>query len=324
MHGVRNEQRSLYEILGVPADATSQQIERAYQRFKREQQRETTPPDQRLRVMIEHAHDVLMDPVRREQYDNDSGARMPRMIRGKRGRVRIAAGVAALAAAGAGTWFWLDREPPRQAHPEVNEALAMATGRLVRIEPNGAKTPLGMAFAIAEGTLATSCEGITPVAELVVEFGKRAAPVRAAGIDEATQLCKLAGGTVGSWPLTLSNAAPQPGQHVYVVGTRGTSLQVKEATYGKLAARPEDLGAPLLDDQGRVAAALSRVGGVLAYVQVPRAWTITVPDTVIYSPPEPKAKAVEAPPAAGPDITPERREKLEKAFRPPIKVPSDL
>lgn len=322
MHGVRNEPRSLYEILGVEPDATPQQIERAYQRFKREQQRETTPPDQRLRVMIEHAHDVLMDPARREQYDNDSGARTPAIVR-KLTPARIAALLTVLAAAGGLAWGVFLRDDTPALKQDVSDAVAMAVGRVVRIEPSGARTPLGLAFAIAEGTLVTSCEGITPAAELLVDFGKRGAPVRATGIDAPTQLCKLGGNAVGSWPLTVSSAAPQPGQTVYVVGMTGASPQVKQGTFGRLPPRGDALGAPVLDTEGHVVAAASRVDGSLVYVPVPRSWLAA--ETAIHSPAAtpPKLRTVESPSLA-PDMSPARRERLEKAFRPPIEVPPDL
>ena len=319
MHGVRNEARSLYQILGVPTDATAQQIERAYQRLKREQQQETTPPDQRLRVLIEHAHDVLTDPASREQYDRDSGT-LPQIAR-KITPARVALIVVAFTALGAGAWWLFSRDEAPAVKREVADAVAMAVGRVARIEPSGTTTPLGLAFAIAEGTLVTSCEGITPAVELVVEFGKRAAPVHATAIDEATQLCKLGGGAVGSWPLALSTIPPSTGLPVYAVGTAGTAAQARETRYGRAPPRKEDLGGPLLDSEARVVAVASRVNGTLVYVPPPRTWVPT--EAVIYSAPEPKVKTVE-PPSLAPNVSPERQERLEKAFRPPIVVPPDL
>ena len=347
MPDVRNEPRSLYEILRVPTDAKPQDIERAYRRIKAEMQKETTPPDPRLRVMVEHAHDVLTDPTRREAYDKQWFAPKAQIVRARRSPVAMAAIAAAAASIAAAAWVTLrtpDSAPQASARPkhEVQQAVAMAVGRVKRLEPSGATTPLGLAFAIGKDTMATSCEGIQPGAEMTVSFGKRSAPVRATGLDEATGLCKLTGHEVGSWPLDLSRAAAPIGQPVYVVRLRATGepelveAHVKQAPVVasqraiKVESEPRDLGAPLLDPDGRVVGAASRIQGATVYVPVPASFlpeTYKAPAPPPPPPPEEEESAKESGEPVQPggvQISPERRKRLEKAFRPPPNVPKDL
>ena len=349
---MRNEPQSLYQVLRVSKDARPDEIERAYQRIKRELNRETTPPDPRLRVMIEHAHDTLMDPVRRETYDREWYAPKAQIQRARRSPVALVATLAAVVSVGAATWMYT-REPAQAAREwrpkqEIQEAVSMAVGRVSRIDMSGTQQPLGVAFAIAEGTLVTSCEGLTPNAEVMVHFGKRVAPVRVTSFDEATHLCKLTGATVGSWPLPLSHQYPSQGQPMYVpvLGANNeprvrdasfkTAVQLGEVHAFQADAMPDarDLGTPLLDAEGRVVGAASRLAGKIAYAPVPKSYLPEV-IPVERSAPEPQPadheESAPEPPSGepvpgmpGPNISPERRQRLEKAFRPPPTVPKDL
>ena len=352
MARVRNEPQSLYQVLRISKDARPDEIERAYQRIKRELNRETTPPDPRLRVMIEHAHDVLTDPARREAYDREWYAPRAQIQRARRSPVTMAATLAALASVGIAIWM-TTREPAEASHAvrpkaEIQEAVSMAVGRVTRIDMSGVQQPLGVAFAIAEGTLVTSCEGLTPDAVVMVHFGKRAAPVRVTSLDEVTRLCKLTGATVGSWPLPLSPRYPSRGQPMFVpvVGPNNeprlrdasfrTAVQLGDVHAFQADAAPDvrDLGTPLLDADGRVVGAASRLGGQIAYAPVPKSY---LPELIPVQRSEPEPQPVEreendaapqsgepVPGVPGPNISPERRKRLEKAFRPPPTVPKDL
>lgn len=349
---MRHEPQSLYQILRVSKDAKPEDIERAYRHIKREMNRETTPPDTRLRVMLEHAHDVLMDPARREAYDREWFAPKAQIERARRSRATMLATLVAVVSVGVAAWV-ATREPAEAARvvrprKEVQDEVSMAVGRVTRIDLSGNEAALGVAFAIAERTLVTSCEGLMPEAEVTVHFGKRTAPVRVTSLDEATRLCKLTGGTVGSWPLRLAHQRASSGQPAYttVVGPNNEP-QLRDGSVnrtvqaGAIAAydanpppAPRDLGAPLLDSEGRVLGAASRLGGSIVYVPVPNSYLPEVIPTVRSAPeprpaqPDDKAdesasgEPIPAPP--GPKISPERRKRLEKAFRPPITVPSDL
>jgi DnaJ-like protein len=287
---VRNEQQSLYAILGVDRDAKPHDIERAYRRIKAEMQKETTPPDPRRRALVEHAHDVLMDPARREAYDTEQRSPQAKLARVQRSPMSVALVVAALAAIATGAWFATrsPSAPAKHAKPkqDVENAVSVAVGRVHRIELSGETAPLGLAFAIDEGTLVTSCEGVSPNAEMFVKFGPRRAPVRVSAVDEATGLCKLTGGSVGSWPLEAARLDPLPAELAYVVSVGPSGDAHLAETHVKNVVRaagskafevdaPIDaqaLGGPLVDVEARVVAAASRVGGRPLYVHVPEAW----------------------------------------------------
>jgi hypothetical protein len=342
MHAVRYEAQSLYQILRVSSNAKREEIERAYRRIKAQLQDETTPPDPRLRVMIEQARDVLLDPVRREAYDREWFAPRAQVQRARRKPALMAMAVVALLALGAGGWM-LMREPEAsmpQARPrsEIEQAVAMAVGRVQRIDLSGGRSTLGVAFAISEGVLVTYCEGLTPTSEVIVLFGDRPAPVRVGAVDAATGLCKLTGTAVGSWPLELAHSGPKSGETVYLAAadptgrTRLVDAQFKSNDrVGSLPAfrvsvdSTHEPGTPLIDGQARVVAAATRIEGHPAYVSVPRNW---LPEVVVehsapaYRAPPQETAAPEALPT--PNVSPERRERLQKAFRPPPQVPDDL
>lgn len=345
---MRNSTQSLYAILGVDRDAKPHDIERAYRRIVAEMQKETAPPDPRRRVLVEHAHDVLMDPARREAYDTEQRSPQARIARARRSRAATAVALALALAAGGGIWLATrsGNTPARIAKPRqvVQNGVVASVGRLHRIELSGETVPLGLAFAIDEGTMVTSCEGVSPNAELFVQFGARRAPVRVTAVDDPTGLCRLTGGSVGSWPLELARFDPRPAELAYVVSVgAGGDAQLKE-THVKNVARPAGggtafevdapidapaLGGPLLDVEARVVGAASRVNGRALYVHVPQGWGVerfikeAPPPTPPPAEPAPKGEpAPLRPPAA--DISPERRERLEKAFRPPPNVPDEL
>jgi S1-C subfamily serine protease len=227
-------------------------------------------------------------------------------------------------------------------------------GRVQRLDISGNATPLGLAFAIDEGVMVTSCHGVAPTAQLVVNLAPRLSPARVASVDEKLGLCKLAAEGVGSRPLTMSGAMPRPGETVY--GTRVNAVgevALIEGQVKRVVAEPngnvidstipvtqDRAGGPLLDVYGRVVAvaSFSHADGKGRHMAMPAAWIAD-----LSAPRAAPSVAVPTTPAAGPDATssssdsisnrvpksardipPERLEKLEKAFRPPPTVPDDL
>jgi DnaJ-like protein/trypsin-like peptidase len=280
----RNE--SLYEVLGVSREASVADIDRAYRRIVAELQRETTPPDPRRRVLVGHAHDTLMDPVRREAYDRDRRGPQAAMDRARRSPALMAGIAIAVLATGAGAWALLGKDSrPGAAVPraEIENAVTRAVGRVQRTELSGTTTPLGLAFAIDAGALVTSCAGLSPDAALGVRYGSRVVPVHVVASD-ARGLCRLAGADAGSWQLPVAYFDPAAGDAAYVVRldangqamlteARVRSIQRKgEVRVFDAAPAPAatDLGAPLLDLEGRVVAAAS--GTARSYVSLPTGW----------------------------------------------------
>ncbi|MGZ5101095.1 MAG: DnaJ domain-containing protein [Usitatibacter sp.] len=345
---------TLYEILGVSRDAKHTDIGRAYNRLRAEMQDEDAPPDPRRAALIKDAYEILSDLDRREAYD--ASLRNPKVLlqnAGHRINPLWAAGALVLAVAAAAAW-WVLRP---KTHPrdrvrtpiEIANAATVSIGRLQSIDMSGRSTPLGLAFAVEEGVMATSCTGISPGAELVVNIVPRVLQAHVMMADDFHGLCKLAVQGVGGWPLALSGVEPRPGEKVYAASVNAVGeVVLKEGTVTRVVAEPKgriiettipmalvSSGSPLLDGLGRVLAiaSVARSDGQGRYVAVPRAWSAVVP-TSRSTPPVPAAAAPEpkapepAPefsaPKKGEGMSKERREALEKAFRPPPSVPDDL
>lgn len=67
--------RNYYEILGVPADASSDEIKKAFRRLARKYHPDVNPGDKAAEEAfkdINEAHEVLSDPSKRSQYDQFS------------------------------------------------------------------------------------------------------------------------------------------------------------------------------------------------------------------------------------------------------------
>lgn len=352
------QQPNLYEVLGVPRDAKNIDIGRAYNRYKANLAKDTTMPDHRRAGRMEEAFATLSDEQKRAAYDATLN-----VTNRKRESVRgiVFAAVIVIGFLGVvGGYFAMQKDarqpPPGTLSPEEVLATASgAVGRLQSVDMSGKTTPLALAFAAGEGTMLTSCQGITPGAQLMVNVASRSIPARVAAADDALGVCKLSisGGSIRT--LTLTTIEPKVGDRVYVAKLGATGQvaladgRVSHVVDEKgarlveptMRANPDGIGAPLLDGFGRVVAvaALSRDDGRVRHVALPAAWI-----TEINEPPkerktqasgdsEPAPKVSDAPPVpkvgdapAVPkvDLPAGRKEKLEKAFRPPPQVPDDL
>lgn len=71
------EALDLYEVLGVPRDATGDEIDTAYDRvLQREHPDKSDHPDASARVRkVYEAGKILRDPERRQRYDSDRDRR---------------------------------------------------------------------------------------------------------------------------------------------------------------------------------------------------------------------------------------------------------
>jgi hypothetical protein len=155
----------------------------------------------------------------------------------------------------------------------------------------------------------------------------------------------------GSWPLSVSSAEPRAGDIVYaasvnavgeVVLKEGRVKHVEPGQRGRIiesTVPPNIGGAPLLDVHGRVVAVSTQSDGRDRHVAIPAGWTEAPrpaaapapPPATAASEPAPDGKAspsdVPRPPPAMPNapgsMTPERIEKLHKAFRPGPQIPAD-
>lgn len=337
-----------YEALGVDPSAKHHEIGLAFNRAMAARRREDAPPDPKGEVRLREAHAVLSDPERRAAYDESLRiARLKPAFGPKQG----AMAAAFVAMVGAGVWWSLAPEPaPPQGRSidEIRETVAAAVGRLRSIEMSGESRPVGLAFAVEAHTMVTSCHGVSPAAILDVTLPQRELRVRVATVSDELGLCKLAAPDTGSWRLPVSPVPAKMHDKVHAAGldaqgrvvlrqgyvTRVATDGGKPVLEADMPVAPEANGAPLLDMQGRVVAvAVAPAGGRGWYVPLTPAWVETPKVSPGSTPATERPVEGEAPvdPAAadpaipgGVPISPERRQRLEKAFRPPPTIPDDV
>lgn len=342
---------TLYDILGVSRDAKLTDIGRAYNRHKAAMRAETTPPDARRTALLHEAFEVLSDPQKRAAYDASLRRNRAVLLPGGRSVSRRTAGaVLGLMALGVlGAYWFVERPAAGKASrllTEIQTAASLAVARVQSIDISGKAAPIGIAFTIEEGVMITPCAGISPNAQLVVYVPPRQVPARVIGADAQRRFCRLEVAGAGSWPLVLRSVPPRAGDKVYAADIAANGeVMLREGTVkgsrldpqgsivdASLPVPPGTGGRPLLDSDGRVIA-VAMIGedgkgrhyGVPAdWLEAPRQRTAPAAPPAARSP-EPEAVAPGTRPGGGPsNITPERRDRLEKAFRPPPSVPADL
>ena len=341
-----------YEILGVKPNAKHHDIGLVYNRQVSARRRESAPPDLKAETKLREAYEVLSDLDRRAAYDKQlAGARLKPAFGAKQG----AFAVVAIALVAGGIYYYTIKRPadavadvPGKPAAEIATAATSAVGRLHSIDVSGQSKAVGVAFAIDPGVMVASCHGIAPGAQLAVNLNPRMAPARVTMTDEALGLCRLAVEGAGSTPLSISGVEARAGDVVYATGVNavgevvlkeGRVKRVAPAARGKVIESTvpvsiDATGAPLLDVHGRVVAVATHAGGESRHVMIPQAWTegarsSSTPAAAAPAPAEPATAPVAATkpaptmPNAPGSLTPERVEKLHKAFRPPPNIPQD-
>jgi hypothetical protein len=355
-----------YEVLGLKPNAKHTEVGIAYNRLVSALRREDAVPNPKAEAKLREAFEVLSDLDRRDAYDRQLRAAR---IKPAFGRNHAAMAALVVVAAGAGLYWYLRPHlapesidvpaAPGKPFQEVLNAAIPAVGRLQTIDMSGQAQPSGIAFTVEEGVAVTSCQGLSPTAQLNVNLAPRVIPARVTLSDESLGLCKLEVIGAGSWPLSVSTVPAKQGDRVYATQlTAKGEVVLREAKVksvkpdGKAAVvdvsmplLPQHGGAPLLDIYGRVVAVANMPpGGKGYYVAIPPMWGETVK---LPTGPKPYQGGDEPKPEdagkGGPvddlgvpletrkkqeelanKIDPERRKRLEKAFRPPPSVPSDL
>ena len=354
-----------YEILGINHNAKHTEIGLAFNRKMAARRREDAPPDLKGETTLREAFEVLSDLDRRADYDAKLRAAM---LKPAFGRNHAAIAALFLVVVGAGLYWYLrpqiapevvasDVAVPGKSYQEIINGVIPAVGRLQTVDISGRPQHAGIAFAVEEGVAVTSCQGLSPTAQLSVTLAPRVIPARVTLSDEELGLCKLEVAGAGSWPLSVSSVPAKAGDRVYTteLGANG-DVMLRVASVSSVIPNgkttilkvstpltPQHAGAPLLDIYGRVVAVANMPpGSKETFVAIPVAWGET--PKLPPSPPPP----TEEPAADGEKklegvddlgvpletrrkqeelaarIDPERRKRLEKAFRPPPSVPSDL
>jgi len=350
-----------YETLGIQPGAKHTEVGLAYRRKLSAIRREDAPPDLKGETKLREAFDVLSDLDRRAAYDDElRKARMKPAF----GKNHAAFAAFFVVAVGAGLFWYLrphlmpetlDVPPaPGKPYQEILNDAIPAVGRLRTVDMSGQAHHAGIAFAVEEGVLVTSCQGLSPTAQLNVDLQPRIIPARVTLSDEALGLCKLEVLGAGSWPLSVSSVPAKPGDRVFatMLGPKGeVSLLAGQVTSvkpeGKAAVLevtvplpPQHGGSPLLDIYGRVVGVANMPpDGKGRFVAIPVAWG----ETVKPPPSQPEVEEAQAEAENKTDaiddlgrspetrrrqeeiarkIDPERRKRIEKAYRPPL--PDDL
>jgi hypothetical protein len=342
---------TLYDVMNLPRDAGPHDIDRAWNRYRAQMRNESTPPDPRRDALMRHAYETLTDPYKREAYDADLRRESP-VLRASKRSPRMVATVAVLvvAALGAAAYavYSTQRTPVKPAvvtRPiaEIQDMVTRAVGRVQGVDLGGKEATLGVAFAIEPGVMAAACTGLSPDKEALILSPPRRWSARVTQFDPRG-LCRLEVHGGAAFPLTLTSAIPAHRADVFMVevgpqgnasvrqayvtrvdpregGTVVTNLPLKEA----------NLGAPLLDGDGRVVAvAVPQASGGAAYLITPRKWLPFEPVPEV-SPPRMREGEAPVTPGETPqsnrrapvNISPERQQKLNDAFHPPPKIPGD-
>jgi S1-C subfamily serine protease len=318
--------RTLYDILGVAPDAPPADIGAAYEQ-RRAALADAGSRDPGEAALLQQARDVLSDPGRRAAYDASlvteseraaarEQAQAPDLVveeaEGDARRVRIppvglAIGVVALLVI---AFFILHSREPQPAPPPpapvaeapppappppqpkaAKDILAQAqksVGRLQGFEMTGRAVPLGLALALDEHAMVTTCHGIPAGAQLVVAFGD---DVRSATLlvdDETLDLCRLAVDPP-LVPAALAEREARPGDAIYALGanaqgdlalTEGTVKSLVPDARGALIelsmpVAPNGSGGPVFDSFGKVIgiATTSQAHGASVSLAVPASWT---------------------------------------------------
>ena len=245
--------KTLYEILGVPADAGPEDIVHARDRRVYELRRSESP-DPNAQVLLQQAFEVLSNPKRRAAYDASlvtaaerSAASQqvtdleiePEADPDRARKLRLLGMVGGMALVLVALFFiFRPRQAPPPPPPEpiaearkpappppklrsATEVLADAStssGQVMSYSMSGAATPLGMAVEVEAGQMVTTCHGIPAGGKLVVRIGKEMHAADLAITDEQLDLCRLSIPGLTTPPLKLAADDAKAGDKVYVVG----------------------------------------------------------------------------------------------------------
>jgi S1-C subfamily serine protease len=286
---------TLYDVLDLARDSDATAIALAVKRARADLERETTAPVARRSALVQQADEILSDAGRRAAYDKSLNVPNVILLPGGRSmRPRWAGALAGLVTFAAAFFFTLHKPsaPPPQGEAarspeEILATAAFSVGYVQAIDLAGRSTPAGLAVAIGEGVMVTTCHGLAPSAQLLVRLTGRTAGAHVAMADQDRDLCKLSVEGAGSRPLALAPEAPRVGEAVYAV-TFGNDGQVARAATIKalpsttqgpvieisIAVPPSASGGPVVDTAGRLVGIMAapHALGAERNVALPAAW----------------------------------------------------
>jgi S1-C subfamily serine protease len=141
-----------------------------------------------------------------------------------------------------------------------------AVARLRRFEISGQAVPVGLALAVAPGSMVTTCHGLPAGAQLVATVGAETHSAGLALTDEVLDLCRLDLADFNGKPLALATEEPKLGDTLYALGanaagefalTEGTVRHFHKQPQGNvieisIPIAPTASGGPVFDAYGKV------------------------------------------------------------------------
>ena len=258
MAAMAQPKKTLYQILGVPRDASEEQIGLAHE-MKSAEMQQRVPPDPSGLAMVNQAHEILANPQRRAAYDAslaaaaEKAAAQEQLAQGtdlevdtadeddeRRRKLKLGGMIAGMAVVLVLLFLaFRPKSPPPAPAPEpvaeapkpapppppktrnAAEVLADAStsgGQLLGYSMSGTASPIGMALAIEPGQMITTCHGIPAGSKLVVKVGAQQHPADLTITDEELDLCRLSVAGFTTPPLKIAADEAKAGDKVYVFG----------------------------------------------------------------------------------------------------------
>jgi hypothetical protein len=260
-------QKTLYEVLGVTPNAKNTDIGRAYNRFKAAMQKEDAAPDPRRAAMAKVAFETLSDPERRAQYD---ASLAPGQGAKRKPVVAALAAIVLLGVAGAAYLMFGRHAPaPAVAGPlepqQLLQGAAPYVGRLQIALMSGEVRPAGVAIATGAGEMATTCHGLPAGAQLTLTLPGGVSKAEISRANEELDVCLLDVKDPPADFVKLRGGEPAPGERIYAVLAEGARPnELKQGRIKGAIADPKGAlleldiggafptGTPVLDSRGRL------------------------------------------------------------------------
>ena len=251
MAPMASRKKSLYEILGVPRDASTQDIDLAYDRRKAEMAQAASTDSSEM-ALLRDAHDLLRNPQRRAAYDAtltaneatprateavatapEAEAEAPRrlpLVPIGIGLVVLLVVVALLMRPGKpetaekhteaapGTMVAQPPPPAKKGPLEIIAEASMSGGQVLSYSMSGQAIPIGLAISTDNGTMITTCHGLPAGAKIVVRVQGQSYPADLILTDEVLDLCRLQVASFTTPPVKVAKADAKAGDAIYAVG----------------------------------------------------------------------------------------------------------